>query len=96
MTETRKEFETLEEKGLGNLIDENIGPSRLPKNFCYRKYAAIITNRDDVSPKFNVRVRDNPLVKMHSLGGVPSFPEVYLFPHMVSEDEARRRYSELK
>lgn len=91
-------FEIVEEKGLGEVVRELYSPRAIPGSSGHVRYAALVTDRDTdfICPRFNIKIINNPQLTGSSFGQILTFSEFYLFPEMVSEEEARKKYMELR
>ena len=87
---TNNNLEIKVQKGLGVKLGESI--TSLGRIVQHRKYANLVTD----GKEFNVMVMDNTSFEPHLIGGAPNFREFYLFPRMVSEEEAMARYDSLR
>ena len=86
MTETRVELEVVEKKGLGSRVLSEFGQKGAPESYVHRRFALLVSSGD----RYNIRMEDNPNARGSS------FLELYFFPEMVSESEARARYDRLE
>jgi len=74
----------VEQKGLGAKLGET--QTNLGNITNYSKYASLVKDSEE---GFNVVLMDYPMSDNRG-------PEVYLFPIMISEEKARKKYDELQ
>ncbi len=77
---TIEPLEQIEQKGIGEKLPASVHMSE------YFKYANLVK---DTEGRFNVMLMNHPMLESQG-------PKVYLFPTMVSGEEAREKYDKLQ